>query len=192
MKNCNLKSILDYIKIPRDEIITCEISSNANSKPIISIEANYSPSYLLKNELKTENKGDKNMDKIDNLLEIYRKKSMAKIDFDCDNDIKFIRETSDLYLMLEKLRKQAEEEFCKIYPNIDNPQDYFYINIKATPQIDEQVERRIQERDEEIDRLNKIIEEAKSLLAIADLFEEKMDILKSYEIVDEIGRIKEW
>lgn len=133
-----------------------------------------------------------NMNKIEKILEIYRKKSMAKIDFDCDNDIKFIRETSDLYLMLEKLKKQAEKEFCKIYPNIENSQDYFYINIKATPEINEQVEKRIQERDEEIDKLNKIIEEAKSLLAIADLFEEKMDILKSYEIVDEIGRIKEW
>lgn len=141
---------------------------------------------------KIDNEGDKNMDKIDNILEIYRKKSMAKIDCDCDNDIKFIRETSDLYLMLEKLKKQAEKEFCKIYPNIENSQDYFYINIKATPEINEQVEKRIQERDEEIDKLNKNIEEAKSLLAIADLFEEKMDILKSYEIVDEIGRIKEW
>lgn len=133
-----------------------------------------------------------NMNKIEKILEIYRKKSLSKIDFDCDNDIKFIRETSDLYFMLEKLRKQAEKEFTKLYPNIENPQDYFYINIKATPQIDEQVEKRIQERDEEIDKLNKHIEEAKSLLAIADLFEEKMDILKSYEIVDEIGRIKEW
>lgn len=140
----------------------------------------------------TENKGDKNMDKIEKILEIYRKKLMAKIDFDCDNDIKFIRETSDLYLMLEKLKKQAEKEFCKIYPNIDNPQDYFYIDIKATPQINEQVERRIQERDEEIDKLNKNIEEVKSLLAIADTFEQKMEILRNYEIVDEIGRIKEW
>ena len=166
------------------------INSNvyASEEPSIS----WIPSTVSTLKIKNDNEGDKNMDKIDNLLEIYRKKSMAKIDFDCDNDIKFIRETSDLYLMLEKLKKQAEKEFCKIYLNIDNPQDYFYINIKATPQIDEQVEKRIQERDEEIDKLNKNIEEAKSLLAIADLFEEKMDILKSYEIVDEIGRIKEW
>lgn len=159
-----------------------------SEEPIIS----WSPLTAYTSKIEMDNEGDKNMGKIDNLLEIYRKKSMAKIDFDCDNDIKFIRETSDLYLMLEKLRKQAEKEFTKLYPNIENPQDYFYINIKATPQIDEQVEKRIQERDEEIDKLNKNIEEAKSLLAIADLFEEKMDILKSYEIVDEIGRIKEW
>lgn len=132
------------------------------------------------------------MDKIVNLLEIYRKKSMAKIDFDCDNDIKFIRETSDLYLMLEKLKKQAEKEFCKIYPNIDNSQDYFYIDIKATPQINEQVERRIQERDEEIDKLNKNIEEAKSLLAIADTFEQKMEILRNYEVINEKGQIEIW
>ena len=132
------------------------------------------------------------MDKIVYLLEIYRKKSMAKIDFDCENDIKFIRETSDLYLMLEKLKKQAEKEFCKIYPNIDNPQDYFYIDIKATPQINEQVERRIQERDEEIDKLNKNIEEAKSLLAIADTFEQKMEILRNYEVINEKGQIEIW
>ena len=55
------------------------------------------------------------MGEIDNILEIYRKKTLSKIDFDCDNDIKFIRETSDLYLMLEKLRKQAEKEFTKLY-----------------------------------------------------------------------------
>ena len=133
-------------------------------------------------------KGD-NMGKIDNILERYKKYQIEKIDMEKDNDIEFVRKTSQIGQLAEKLQKQAEKELKKLYPDRKNAQKLIAIFFENTDETQEAIEKIIEDRNNQIGNLERKLDDIKALIAIAETFEQKMEILKNYNIIDEEGKI---
>ena len=225
MKNYNFENIFDYIKIPKEQVLMCEIKESFHSLPIISIEARYEPSMLVqekynnitisdsgikltnintvtnscqlkvdKIETEIEKKKGDNMEKINNILNLYKTYQIKEIDRQCDEDVKFIRETSELAKVKDKLEKQAKKELEKLYPDKDYKEieNLIYISYECDDKTRKDIEERLNYRTEQLEKLEQKLDNVKALIDIAELFEQKMNILESYEIIDEDWKIKEW
>lgn len=138
-------------------------------------------------------KGD-NMEKINNILNLYKEHQIREIDRQCDEDIEFIRKTSVLANVTEKLKKQAKKELEKLYPDKDyeDIKYYIYLGYENDEKTQKAINERVDYRKEQIEKLERNLDDIKALIAIAETFDEKMQILKNYEVIDEDGKIKSW
>ena len=175
------------------------MGENINWKDVtsVTIDGNkafsiYSPEALIMDtDKEMEKKKGDNMEKIDNILERYKKYQLKEIDRQCDEDIKFIRDTSDLAKIYDKLKTQAKKELIKLYPDKDYEEieNYIYISYENDNKCQKDINERVEYRDEKIGKIKQKIEDAKALIEIAETFEQKMEILKNYNIIDKEGRI---
>lgn len=154
----------------------------------------WQPDYVISPLLKEIKKDKKesennNMEKINEILNLYKRNQMKEIDRQCDEDIKFIRETSDLAKIANKLKAQALKELNKLYPNKENKDKLIDIFYNNTSETQKEIDKRIEDREEEYKKLNEKIDSVKALIAIAETFEQKMQILKNYEIINKEGII---
>lgn len=149
----------------------------------------------IKNKIKEmgKEKGD-NMERINNILNLYKEHQIREFDRQCDEDIEFIRKTSVLANVTEKLRKQAKKELEKLYPDKDyeDIKYYIYLGYENDKKTQEAINERVDYRKEQIEKLERNLDDIKALIAIAETFDEKMQILKNYEVIDEDGKIKSW
>lgn len=150
---------------------------------------------VIKNKIKEmgKEKGD-NMERINNILNLYKEHQIREFDRQCDEDIEFIRKTSVLANVTEKLRKQAKKELEKLYPDKDyeDIKYYIYLGYENDKKTQEAINERVDYRKEQIEKLERNLDDIKALIAIAETFDEKMQILKNYEVIDEDGKIKSW
>lgn len=178
------------------------MGENINWKDVksVTIDGNkafgiYSPEALIMGtDKEMEKKKGNNMEKIDNILNLYKEHQIREFDRQCDEDIEFIRKTSVLANVTEKLRKQAKKELEKLYPDKDyeDIKYYIYLGYENDKKTQEAINERVDYRKEQIEKLERNLDDIKALIAIAETFDEKMQILKNYEVIDEDGKIKSW
>ena len=139
-------------------------------------------------------KEDDYMGKINNILEIYKKYQFKEIDREYDEDVSFIRKTSELANLKDKLEKQAKKELEKMYPNKDykDIRHFIYINFENDEKIQQDINERLEYREEQLKKIDEKIKNVLALISITENFQQRMEILKNYEIIDEDGKIKEW
>lgn len=128
---------------------------------------------------------------IDYILERYKRYQIARIDKQKDDDIDFIRESSDVGKIVNKLKTQAERELNKIYPD-GTKKKIISIFFGNTEKMQEDIDKILEARELQLEKLVKEIEDARALIQLANLFEEKMKILENYNIIDGEGKIKSW
>lgn len=127
-------------------------------------------------------------DPIEDLLSMYRKERIAEIDMEADENIQEIREKSKLGKIYKRLVKQADveikKEFSEIYEQI---KDKIYISFDNTCEMQRDIDKIIELRTEQIEDLQDMIKKVRIMLALTETYEQKMDILKRYEILNEDG-----
>ena len=141
--------------------------------------------------VRMEKELDPKISEIGAILSRYYQYQIQKLDRNKDDEIKFVRETSDVGRIAKKLQQQAEKELKKLYPDgtKKNIISVFYDNTEETQK---DIDKIIEDRDEAIKEINNRITDVKALINLADSYYEKMEILKNYGIVDSEGKIKSW
>ena len=144
----------------------------------------------IKNKIKEmeKEKGD-NMEKIEKILERYKKYQIDFIDADTETNIALIRENSEIGKLVEKIKKQFVKEIEKLYPEEKNKGNLIDIKYVDTEDLRKEIDEEIEKRNTRIEVLNSDLADAKALIEIAETFEQKMEILKNYNIIDEEGKI---
>lgn len=144
----------------------------------------------IKNKIKEmgKEKGD-NMEKIDNILERYKKYQIDFIDADTETNIALIRENSEIGKLVKKIKKQFVKEIEKLYPEEKNKENLIHIKYVDIEDLRKEIDEEIENRNTRIEALNSDLADAKALIEIAETFEQKMEILKNYNIIDKEGRI---
>lgn len=177
-------------------------SSSIGEFPTFEISGIYSPGTLIidtdttsrhdeiKNKIKEmgKEKGD-NMEKIDNILERYKKYQIDFIDADTKTNIALIRENSEIGKLVKKIKKQFVKEIEKLYPEEKNKENLIHIKYVDIEDLRKEIDEEIENRNTRIEALNSDLADAKALIEIAETFEQKMEILKNYKILDNEGRI---
>lgn len=144
----------------------------------------------IKNKIKEmgKEKGD-NMEKIDNILERYKKYQIDFINADTETNIALIRENSEIGKLVKKIKKQFVKEIEKLYPEEKNKENLIDIKYVDTEDLRKEIDEEIENHNTRIEVLNSDLADAKALIEIAETFEQKMEILKNYNIIDEEGKI---
>ena len=129
-----------------------------------------------------------NKSAIDEILEIYRKDMIKMIDETCDENIKEIRENSELGQIFTKVLEYSQKKIKETYPeNFEKMKDKIYIGFDNDDKTQREIEEEMEEREQAIESLDDTLKDVKALLNIAETYEQKIDILKRYEILDEDG-----
>lgn len=136
-----------------------------------------------------ENKGDKNMDDLEVILQKYKKYQIDFIDAETETNLANLREKSKIGKLVKKIKEQFIKEIEKIYPEEKNIENFVSISYVDTKDLREKIDEEIELHDIQIESLNSDIDDARALLKIAETYEQKMQILKNYNIIDEEGRI---
>ncbi len=132
---------------------------------------------------------DKVKDPIDEILNRYRKYQIDFIDAETETNINSIRDNSKIGKLVKKIKKQFASELEKLYPNENNKENLIVINYVDTEDLVKAIDEEIENRKTMIKILESDLNDAKTLLAITETYEQKMQILKNYNIIDEKGRI---
>lgn len=130
----------------------------------------------------------KEQDPIDEILEIYRKEAIKYIDEITDKKIQDIRKSSKLGKIFEKVFNQSQKEIKNVYPdNYEIMKNKIYISFDNDDVTQREIDDLIEIRNKQIENYDEKIKKVKALLAIAETYEQKIEILKNYEILDEDG-----
>lgn len=133
-------------------------------------------------------KKKKEQDPIDEILEIYRKEAIKYIDEITDKKIQDIRKSSKLGKIFEKVFNQSQKEIKNVYPdNYEIMKNKIYISFDNDDVTQREIDDLIEIRNKQIENYDEKIKKVKALLAIAETYEQKIEILKNYEILDEDG-----
>lgn len=139
-------------------------------------------------EWRKENKKNKGENKMEKILELYRKNEIAKIDKHYNELLQEERDNSTIGKIVKKLREQSEKELKKVYTDSYYEMKYkINITFDNTPELEEAIKKLIDKRDEELEILKDRIEEIKALTEITETYEQKIDILKNYGILNKEG-----
>lgn len=127
-------------------------------------------------------------DPITELLEIYRKDVIKMIDATADENIAEIKKKSKLGQIFEKILKYSEKQIKDAYPdNFEIAKNLIYISFDNDEKTQRKIDEEISKRNEAIESLDDTLKDVKALLYITENYEQKMDILKRYEILDKDG-----
>lgn len=127
-------------------------------------------------------------DPVTEILEIYRKDAIKMIDATADANIAEIRKKSKLGQIFEKVLKYSEKQLKDAYPdNFEIAKNFIYISFDNDGKMQKQIDEEIQKRNEAIESLDEALRDVKALLSITETYEQKIDILKRYEILDKDG-----
>ena len=125
----------------------------------------------------TENKEENNMLKI---LEIYKEKKTREIEQKYDKQLKDLKFNDPAQILIneteEKLKEMLETDKVMISVNSDT--------VNLTPETIEKRKAIIDIIHKEKEELNNVIKEIEALLELAPNYEEKLQILRDYGIID--------
>lgn len=181
----------DYICIPKNRILNLEAEFNYEEKNKINIEC-FEPFFWRKEDCEKMFKGkeENEMEKIEYLLNIYENYQVKKIKKERDEKIEKIQKESPEHKILEKVNDFTLKELQKIFKDYDeNKEKIMEINLIFREETDKKIKEIIKDSEKECSLVDLKIQEVKSLLRIAETFEQKMEILKNYDILDKNGRI---
>ena len=198
-ENINWNDVKSVI-IDGNKITDFSISSSIDEFSTFETSGIYSPETLImntatkhdeiKNKIKEmeKEKGD-NMEKIEKILERYKKYQIDFIDADTETNIALIRENSEIGKLVEKIKKQFVKEIEKTYSEEKNKENLISISYVDTENLRKKIDEELEIHNTRIEVLNSDLKDARALLEIAETYEQKMEILKKYNIIDEKGRI---
>ena len=139
------------------------------------------------NKIDEIKKGNDNIEKI---LEIYENNQLKKIEKEKAGKIEKIRNESKIGKIVSNLKKQADKELSKIVEDYDKNENIINIDFELDPITKKKTHKIVDEALNKVAKLKNKIEEVKALLNIAENYEQKIEILKNHEILDENGKIK--
>lgn len=120
-----------------------------------------------------------NRSRFDDILNVYRNKRIKEIQENTKSYIeKVVNQDEDvaaLKAIIEKIKNNKNKS--------TNTPDIEYMNY-VNDEIREKIKTAYKMQEDNIDRMNKKIQEAKALLELTDTFKEAQSILKEYGIID--------
>lgn len=180
----------DYIKIPTKNCLSFEREADSINT-LIKTELTFVGEPIFENKIEEKEKKGKN--DMEEILKIYEKNQKEKIQKEANEKIKKILKESKLGKIADKLQKEAEKELEKIFENYKKSEKK-YINIEVDFCYNDEIVLKKEEiyrnTDEKEFQLKNKIEEVKALLNIAETYEQKMEILHTYDIIDDNWKIK--
>lgn len=178
---------LEYIKIPAGKIFDFNIEQDCSTIfPKLELSAVYNESYF---NYKDKEKEGKNMENFEKILDRYKQYQIDFINADTETNIALIIEQSETEKIINKFKKQLIDELNKKYPNDEYKTDDIEIYLKFPKELEEKLENENEMHNTSIEVLESDINDAKLLLNAAQTYEQKMEILKNYKILDNEGRI---
>ena len=177
----------DYLKIPKDAIVNIDREISSYKLPRSEVTFVGEPIFEKENkkENKNKNKKEKEKKKIMELLELYERFQTENIEKSFDKQMEEILEKDELV----QAAKEYNQRLNLLEDNISKL--HFELDIERVLTTETQ---------NEVNKIRKTIKEAtyklkdkcniiKAHLELADTFEEKQEILKSYNVIDENGRL---
>lgn len=127
-------------------------------------------------------------DPMEELLSMYRKEKIAEIDIGADKAIQKAREQSKLGKIYNKILKYAEKELKDAYKNeYEKIEHKIYIAFDNEEETQKNIDKIIEARNEHIEEVDEKLKRIKALLTLTENYEQKIDVLKRYGILDEDG-----
>lgn len=125
------------------------------------------------------------------LLDIYRERKQNQITEEFDKKRKQLKEKDTLYTKLLKLKEEYETRLKteQIASDMVNMNIFNLNNYKPSEKLNEEFNNLMREEDLAYEELNKLVEEVDSQLSICETYEQKMNILKLYNIITEEGKL---
>ncbi len=180
--------------LPKDKIRSLEVKHGYSEMPMWEIES-INP-YLIREEdlekafQKQDRKEENKMRDGNRILNIYEDIESKKINQCYNAKIGEIEKESAETKIAEKAKEFALKELKKVFPDYDENRERL---ILVTHEFKEETQTKIndlnKERRKELIALDEKITEIRAVMEITETFEQKMDILKSYNVVDKKGVI---
>ena len=178
---------LEYIKIPASQILGLNIEQDCSTFfPKMELSTIYNESYF---NYKNKEKEGKNMENFEKILDRYKQYQIDFINADTETNIALIIEQSETEKIINKFKKQIIDELNKKYPNDEYKTDDIEIDFEFPKELKEKIKDENEMHNTSIEVLESDINDAKLLLNAAETYEQKMEILKNYKILDDEGRI---
>ena len=184
----------DFIKTPRKRITSLGVEKNPGEFNKWSLEA-IEPYCVRKEDLekvfqKQDRKEENKMADTRKILNIYEDIETLKIRKKYDEKCEKVESESVESKIAEKVREYAQKELKKAFPDYDESKESIIaVVFNITDETKTKIEELHKERRKEQEKLDKKIQEINAILEIAETFEQKMDILKAYNVVDKKGVI---
>lgn len=139
-------------------------------------------------EKKYEEDNKKEKEDIMDILDLYYKKEKEKINKDFDEKIKKVIEDDEIQVIVKAMLSQINiilenENSDKIFDNSIGKLNYLVTKKTA---LDNTI--LVESQDKILDELKDKVLEIRTLLDMAENYEQKVDILKNYEILDKKGK----
>lgn len=174
-----------HISIPKENLLSYSIESiSPNSYPKINIEC-INP--LFETDIIVDKKNKKEGNNMEEILKIYKENKIIKLRKEQDKLFEEIRENSELGKIAQKLKKQAEKELEKNIPNYKK--EMIYIGFGNTEDMIKKEDELNSQFNEKRDEIEKELEEIKALISETTTYEQKIDILKAYNVLDKNGKL---
>lgn len=145
------------------------------------------------NHKKSIEKEEKNMNKYDELLKLYKDKMEEKINKKYDETTENICEDDLIQKIISEAKQKIKEELTKreepkdLIEDIESELDNIVYLTSATDKILDELRTK---QDNELNELYDTLKEVKARLAMTDDYDTQMKILKEYEITDINGRLE--
>ena len=185
----------DYVVLPKNEIRSLEVKHEYSEMPTWEIES-IDP-YLIREEdlekafQKQDRKEENKMADTRKILNIYEDIEIVKIRKKYDEKCEKVESESVESKIAKKVREYAQKELKKAFPDYDESKESIItVTFKITDETRIKIEELHKERRKEQEKLDKKIQEINAILEMAETFEQKMQTLLAYDVVDDKGVMK--
>lgn len=163
---------------PTLEEITCDDQMDAYEYAIQMLGLNNNPhnrDYIIKGEKQNMMNG---------ILEIYAEKRRNKINKKYDDMENVIKRCDPRY----KVWRECVDTLVKMYEE-DNNHDFLLSTVKITIETAKKVRANDKLRTQELNDLSDKLNEVQAQLSMCETYEQKQDILRTYKIIKENGKV---
>lgn len=203
--NSNLYNILcglsrqdntwDYVVLPKNKIRSLDVKHGYSEMPMWEIES-INPFLIREEDLekvfpKQDRKEENKMADTRKILNIYEDIEIVKIRKKYDEKCEKVESESVESKIAKKVREYAQKELKKAFPNYDESKESIItVTFNITDETRTKIEELHKERRKEQKELDEKIQEINAILEIAETFEQKMQTLLAYDVVDNKGVMK--
>ena len=126
------------------------------------------------NEINKKLEG-KGMEEMEEILEIYRHREMLKIEQNCKENVEKIKQEDALKKEIEEFTKEIQKKY-----NVEEI-DFDY---KYTEGTREKEKNEYERMGKEKVKISNIIEEVQAQLSLCETYDQKINVLVNYNIID--------
>lgn len=185
----------DYAVLPKNKIKSLEVKHGYSEMPTWEIES-INP-YLIREEdlekafQKQDRKEENKMADTRKILDIYEDIETLKIRKKYDEKCEKVESESAESKIAKKVREYAQKELKKAFPDYDESKESIItVTFKITDETRTKIEELHKERRKEQEKLDRKIQEINAILEMTETFEQKMQTLLAYDVVDDKGVMK--